>query len=238
MKQSFYIMVVRQKGVFHVKHFDAILFDYNGTLFFDADINEWAWHQTIDEISGGTINFPELYKEYKGTKNQAFVEKIFDILNMPREEDKIVYWCNRKETEYYQKYCLAQGRNKMAPGAEELLDYLKERQIPINMSTASLETNVDFYFRLLNLERWFDRNKVAYDEGFKDKTDMYKASAQRIGTEVNKCLIFEDSPNSIIQAIEAGCEYLVAIKKEDTPDLPQIKQVINDFTELNYEIFE
>ena len=35
-----------------------ILFDFNGTLFFDADINYYAWKQTIDELD--TINFTSI----------------------------------------------------------------------------------------------------------------------------------------------------------------------------------
>ena len=47
--------------MFHVEHkIKAVLFDYNGTLFFDADINRIAWRQTIDEMSGGTLDFDTL----------------------------------------------------------------------------------------------------------------------------------------------------------------------------------
>ena len=35
----------------------AVIFDYNGTLFFDSDINEIAWRQTIEELSQGSIAF-------------------------------------------------------------------------------------------------------------------------------------------------------------------------------------
>ena len=50
--------------------------------------------------------------------------------------------------------------------------------------------------------------------------------------------MIEDSPNSINQAIKAGCKNIIAIKKEDTPDYPEIKQVIKDFTEIDYSLFK
>ena len=217
----------------------AVLFDFNGTLFFDADINYIAWKQTIDELSNSTIDFDEIYKEYKSVRNFLFIEKVFEMLGLPRDEEKIMYWAKRKETKYYHNYCKEHNRNKLAPGAEELLKYLKNNNIPINLCTASLKENVDFYFTYLGLDKWFDINLIAYDDGsFHDKTEMYRECAKRINVELEDCLVFEDSAKSIKEAIKAGCKSIVAIKKEDTPSLPEIRQVINDFTELDYSIFK
>ena len=217
----------------------AVLFDYNGTLFFDSDINYIAWKNTINELSNGYIDFDAIYDEYKSVRNYIFVEKVFDMMDFIHDEEKIMYWANRKETEYYHKYCLEHKRNKMAPGAEELLNYLKDNNIPINLCTASLKVNVDFYYDLLHLEKWFNKDLIAYDDGtFKDKTEMYKACAKRINADIKDCIVIEDSVNSINQAIKAGCKNIIAIKKDDTPNYPEIKQVINDFTEIDYSIFK
>ena len=39
----------------------AILFDYNGTLFADDDINAAAWKATIRELSQGKLDPEEFY---------------------------------------------------------------------------------------------------------------------------------------------------------------------------------
>ena len=217
----------------------GVLFDYNGTLFFDADINYYAWKETIDELSNGYIDFDVVYEDYKSVRNYLFVEKIFEMMDFDHDEEKIMYWANRKETNYYHKYCLEHKRNKMASGAEEFLNYLKENSIPINLCTASLKVNVDFYYDLLHLEKWFDKDLIAYDDGtFENKVEMYKAAAERIGVDIKDCFVIEDSLSSIDQAIKAGCKNIIAIKKIDTPDYPEIKQVINDFTEIDYSLFK
>ena len=127
----------------------------------------------------------------------------------------------------------------MTAGAEELLDLLKEKQIPINMCTASLDVNVDFYFEFLHLERWFDRDKIVYDDGVSyDKKDMYLKGAERLGVDIKECLVFDDSPTSIRKAAEAGCENIVIIKKPNNPDLPQIRQKIRDFTEFDRSLLK
>ena len=213
-----------------------IIFDFNGTLFFDADINEWAWRQTINEVSGGTIDFDEVYKEFKSTRNYTFLKHIFKTLGYPLEEDKINYWAKRKETEYYHRFCRKNNRKDLAPGAAEFLDYLKENNVPFNLCTASIKENVDLYFDFIGLGRWFDREKIAYDDGtFENKVSMYKAAAERIGTDIKECTVIEDSLKSISEAAKAGCEHIVSIKSYD-PEIKEIIQVINDFTELDHGI--
>ena len=134
----------------------AVLFDYNGTLFADDDINAEAWIAVVNEISQGKINAEQFYMDFIGVRNYPFVEAVFKEMGYPLDEDKIMDWAIKKETEHYQRICVRSGRRDLVPGAENLLNYLKEKQIPINLCTASLDVNVNFYFSYLNLDRWFD----------------------------------------------------------------------------------
>ncbi|MBR6234203.1 MAG: HAD family phosphatase [Erysipelotrichaceae bacterium] len=217
----------------------AVLFDYNGTLFADDDINDMAWKAVINELSQGKIDAESFYGEFIGTRNYPFVEKMFEILGLPHDEEKIMYWAKRKETEYYHKICRSLNRNKLIPGAEELLEELKERKIPFTMCTASLDVNVDFYFEQLKLGQWFDKEKVVYDDGIMtDKRDMYLEGAKRLNVDIKDCLIFDDSPTSIRNGAKAGCKNIVVIKKENNPDIPEIRQRINDFYEFDRSILD
>ena len=217
----------------------AVLFDYNGTLFEDDDINEEAWRRTYIEITGKEEGFLELYQNHKGLRNEIFFKNIFKENGIPVDKDKIIWWSKRKETEHYQKICLEHKDRGMRKGAEELLDRLKKENIPFTMCTASIQENRDFYFGFLPLDRWFDMNEVVYDSGdYKDKGEMYLEGARRLGVDISECLIIDDSPGSILKAAEAGCENLVVIQKEGSPDLPQIKQRISDFDEFNYELLK
>ncbi len=217
----------------------AVLFDYNGTLFFDADINRIAWKQTIDEMSGGTLDFETVYAGFKSSRNYFLVKNVLELMGKEPTEEEIDYWVKRKETSYYQPYCLEHGRNKMSPGSEGLLDYLKEKGCLLNLCTASIIENVNFYFDLLGLDRWFDKNLVAYDEGiFYDKTSMYKACAERIGADIADCIVVEDTMPSIIQAINAGCRKVIAIRKEDTVPREEIIQIVSDLSETDRSLFD
>ena len=116
----------------------AVIFDYNGTLFFDSDINEIAWRQTIEELSQGSIDFDEVYPQYKSVRNYLFIEAMFKKLGKPLNEDEILWWAKRKETRYYHSYCREHHRDQLAPGAADLLDYLKEKKIPPTMTALSM----------------------------------------------------------------------------------------------------
>ena len=216
----------------------AVLFDYNGTLFPDDDINDRAWKATINELSQGKINADEFYGAFIGMRNYPFVEEVFKMLGLPLEEDKIMYWAIRKETEYYHKICRSLNRD-MIPGARELLDELKEKKIPINMCTASLIENVDFYFDYMKLDQWFDKDLVVYDDGVSvDKKDMYLEGARRLGVDISECLVFDDSPVSIRKAAEAGCKNIIVIRKPNNPDLPEIRQRISNFYEFDRNLLD
>ncbi len=225
--------------MFHVKpQIEAVLFDFNGTLYFDSDINRIAWQQTLDELSEGKLEFAPFYAQCIGTRNQPLVEKAFTELGLPLDEEQVMYWAKRKETKYYQGYCRAHKRDQLASGAAEFISGLKEKKIPYTMCTASLIENVEFYFEYLGLDRWFDIGKVIYDDGIhSNKKEMYLDGAAVLGKPIEKCLVIDDSLQSIQGAVEAGCKQIIAIRNEATPDIPEIIQVVDDFTEIDLSIF-
>ena len=217
----------------------AVLFDYNGTLFIDDDINRICWKQTFDELSEGKMDTDAFLDACIGARNQPMVEKAFIELGLPLDEEKIMYWARRKETRYYQEYCRTHERNTLVNGAAEFIEYLQKKGIPYNLCTASLIENVRFYFGYLGLGQWFDMDKVIYDDGHHaDKKEMYLSGAASLGVPISDCLVIDDSAGSIRGAIEAGCRHIVAIRKKDTPKLPEIIQVVDDFSEIDLSILE
>lgn len=211
-----------------------VIFDFNGTLFPDSDINEWAWRQTIKELSEDRINFDEEYPKYKSVRNYEFLKQMFIKLDKPLIEEEINYWAKRKETEYYQKYCVEHNRKELTKGTEDLLNYLKDNNISINMCTSSIIENVNFYFEYIGMKKWFDINKIVYDDGnYINKVEMYKDAARNIGSDIKDCLVFEDSYKSILEAIEAGCQNVIVVNNKNISDLKEIKQKINNIEEFD-----
>lgn len=216
----------------------GVFFDFNGTLYFDQDINRITWKETIDAISNNSIDFDSFFANYKAVMDYIVIEDAHKLINKPYTKQEIDYWVNYKEDRYRQ-YGIDHNRTVLPPGAKKVLDYLKSKNIPVILCTSSIIENVDFYYEYFNLSNWFNKDQTVYDTGeYNSKAQMYQECAKRLNINIEEGIVFEDSSKSIMQAIEAGAKKIVAIKKDDTPTVPEIKQVIKDFTELDYSIFD
>ena len=217
----------------------AILFDFNGTLYLDRDINKITWEETVNKLSKGRIDFEEFYPKYKSVHDYLVIKEIIRRYPDLKDED-IDYWVDYKESAYRQ-YCVDHKRNKMTSGAEEFLSYVKEKGIKIGLCTSSIIDNVNFYYTNVKLDRWFKMENTIYDDGtYTSKTEMYLDCASRLNEKIEDCLIIEDSPRAIQEAIKTGCQKIIAIKNQDSEKLdnPEVKQFINDFTEFDYSILD
>lgn len=217
----------------------AVLFDFNGTLFQDAAINKKIWKKILNELTNNKIDFESFYSEFSNTHNHLIINEIRKRYLNNKEID-VDYWSNKKE-DTYKNYCLQHNLKQMTPGAEEFLNYLKENNIKIGLCTSSIIGNVNFYYKNLNLYRWFTMEHTIYDTGeYDSKSKMYLDCAKSFEENIKDCLIIEDSPRAIFQAIKAGCKKIIAIKNEETKNLEyeEIKQTINNFNELDYSILD
>lgn len=148
---------------------------------------------------------------------------------------------NRKQTAeetIYRALCRQSPDYKLADGLVEFLDFLAAHKIPRTIATASCGSNVRFFFDTLGLDRWFDLDKVIYNDGTlpgKPAPDLYLKAAQRLGVAPETCVIFEDSGAGIESAQRAGAKKVVGIasmKKPAELETLGVDAVIGDYTDL------
>lgn len=217
----------------------GVLFDFNGTLFFDDEQHMAAWEPLFYEITGkGEEDFIYFCDNFVSPSSREAFRLIHQLHDIPCTEEKLD-WCVSRKEELYREICIKTDHLELAPGAPELLDYLKENGIPFNLATLSVKENVDFYFDYLKIGKWFDRNKIIFAEGnYQSKQQMYKAAAEAIGLGVEDCLVFEDQPQAINASYEAGVRYAIGVRLKKESRKAEVIQNIGDFTELDYSIFE
>lgn len=217
----------------------AVVFDYNGTIIDDTKMNEISWVETINIISNKQLNGKEIFYKNNGLRNNLMIEDVLKKSHLPINPEEIEKWSQYKET-IYRKNCIKYQVKEMIKGCEELLNYLSERKYQLNLCTASIMENVNFYFDLLKLDRWFDRNKTIYDDGrFSNKEEMYAECFKINAIDPQDTLVFEDSLGSIKAAIKAGCKNIIAIRNIiNKEEIIEVKQNIKDFSQLDYSIFE
>ena len=179
------------------------IFDFNGTMFFDETFQEKAWQQYMTEKLGRRIT-PEAFQTWVHGRNtgdtlEYFFGRPFTQQEADEEEEA--------EETIYRALCRQSPDYKLADGLVEFLDFLAAHKIPRTIATASCGNNVRFFFDTLRLDRWFDLDKVIYNDGTlpgKPAPDLYLKAAQRLCVAPETCVIFEDSGAGIESAQRAG----------------------------------
>ena len=96
------------------------------------------------------------------------------------------------------------------------------------------------FLKELNLPKWFDVEKIVYDDGTipgKPQPDIYLKAANKLGLEPKDCIVVEDAISGINAAYAAGIGKIIAIASLESPDiykeLPYVNQIIKDFSNFD-----
>ena len=195
----------------------GILFDFNGTLFFDSHFHIRAFEEYFLE-RGKEKPTPEfIIHNIFGRSNPRIYADNFDP--DPTDEDCRIF-ADRKEG-LYRKFCLESPEEMhLCDGAPELLDFLKENGIPYCLATGSGLDNVSFYMENMGLGRWFDMNNIIYADGSfsgKPEPDAYILAAKKIGLSPSECIVFEDGTSGIVAARRAEAGAVIALYDHTLP---------------------
>ena len=188
----------------------GVIFDFNGTMFFDEEFQEISWRQFIKDTIGRRITDEE-FQEHVHGRNADYTFPLF--LGRPLTRQEIMELEEGKER-IYRELCLQSEKFRLAPGLERFLDYLAGNDIPRTIATASGWNNVRFFFQHLGLGKWFDLGKVVYNDGTipgKPAPDLFLVSAERIKVPTKECIVFEDSLSGIEAARNAGVRAVVRV---------------------------
>ncbi len=215
----------------------GVIFDFNGTMFFDSNKHEEAWQLYVEELTGKTISGADI-RDYIHGRNAADILEHFIGGKMSKE--MVMQFSEEKES-IYRRLCREDKKKlTLAPGLREFLDYLLEVKVPIGIATAANKANMLLYFDVFGLDYWFDFDNVAYDDGTlrgKPYPDIYSKACKLLKVTPNRCIVFEDAYVGLQSAKAAGVENIVAVvgdsDREDFDKLGGARAIINDYSELD-----
>lgn len=218
----------------------GVIFDFNGTMFFDSEKHIKAWSTYVSEMTGKNLSYEEIQKYIVGNTPDHILEHFLGCELTP---DMVAQLSEEKEG-IYRKLCNEDGdKLSLAPGLSVFLDYLSEYNIPKTIATTASLSNVMYYFEKFDLYKWFEPDKIVYQSSKlrpKPYPDMYLVACKLIDKRPDRCLVFEDSVTGITSAEKAGIKHIVAVRG-DNPNLSldgfdHIRAVIKDYTELDENI--
>lgn len=217
----------------------GVIFDFNGTMFWDSDFHDQAWKKMSNEIRGKALSDDELAHKVHGKVNEKIIAYLCDV---SATENKRI---SKEKEASYRRICRENPKQfTLAPGLEKYLSYLLEHKVSMNIATASIEDNVKFFVKEFQLEKWFDPNKIVYDDGhYQNKVKMFQDAALRIDETIDQCIIFEDSMIGVECAKQAKAKMIVVIapkeKHSEWLKIDGVSHVIEDFNDkIVYEIIE
>jgi len=219
--------------------YQGIIFDFNGVLWWDSQLQEQAWCEFATDQFGISLTREMLELEVHGRNNRHTLE----LLVGTSLDDQQVEQLSKQKEALYQALCIAQGEDfKLSPGAVDLLDALSANDVPRTIATASGIENMLFFFKHLQLERWFDPEMIIYDDGVrpgKPAPDIYLQAANLIGLPIRDCVVIEDSVSGIQSAWSAGIGYIIAIVYEgsniDISRINGIDQVVVNLAQIPWK---
>ena len=215
-------------------NYKAVIFDFNGTLFFDNDKHVLAWNAISKILRGHGISDEELHSKFNGTPNAKNIQYMKNNQATVAEVQKY----SLLKEEYYRKFCQEdQASFHLVPGATSYFDQLQNMGIPFTIASASIKENIDFFIESFSLDHWIKPENIVFDDGsYENKVKMFQEAAKRLNHDVKDILVFEDSFSGIKNAYQAGIDKIIVIcpqeKQGDYQDLPGVIKVIQDFNDL------
>ncbi len=206
----------------------AVLFDFNGTLFYDTWIHVEVWIQFFKEKLNYDMSKEEFMERIFGRDNNAIIKDMFQIDDLNR-----IHQLSEEKEEMYRAICRKLDIS-LVNGAEEFFDYLVEKKIPFTIATGANQSNVDFYFEVFHLDKWFDYSKVVFDDGYlpgKPDPTVYLKACEKLNVNPSDCIVIEDSITGVKAAKAAKVKDIYVISNNETFD-EEVTLIVKDYHKL------
>lgn len=191
--------------------YQGVIFDFNGVLFSDSDLQEKSWQVVAKQLRGREMTGEEFALHMHGRANAYVLSYLAGRDIVGRE---LTGWIEVKES-LFRSLCLkTPERLTLSAGAPDLLGSLRLAGIPRTIATSSGPENLQFFIQHLHLDHWFDVGRLVYDDGVrpgKPAPDMYLEAARNIGLDPGGCVVVEDAVAGVVAAQAARIGYIVGI---------------------------
>lgn len=174
----------------------AVVFDFNGTLFFDYKENEEAWLITARHF----INKNELpsFNTFAGMNDTACARLIVPEAN----DEEIVRIYTYKE-EIYKELCLKRKLD-VEKDAKLFIKRLNEKGLIVAIGSSAPTINFEWYKKDLDILTYFKEENIFYGHEelpSKPAPDLYRYVLSKLSVKGEEAICFEDAISGIRAAL-------------------------------------
>lgn len=201
----------------------------NGTMIDDMKYHEDAWYRILNEELGKKMNRQEVKEQMFG-KNEELFDRVFGKGKFSESEKK--EWSLKKEKEYQAAY---KPYLSLLPGLQEFFAAAKDAGIKMAIGTAASPFNVDFVLNNLPIKQFFDVVLNADDvETSKPDPEIFLKCAKKLEIDPKDCLVFEDAPNGVLAAQNAGMDAVAILsynRRGDFEKYGNVQMTVSDYND-------
>ena len=208
----------------NISDFSAVLFDLDGVIVDTEGQYSLFWKQIGEEYMPG---MPDFALAIKGrTLTQIYDTYFPDAADRAAITERLNAFERQMDFPYI-------------AGAREFLEALQAQGVPTAIATSSnCDKMACLYARHPEIKNLVTAVLTAEDaRRSKPAPDCYLAAAERLGADISKCIVFEDSPNGLAAGRASGafvigvCTSLAATEIE-----PLCDAYIEDFTIFSKQV--
>jgi beta-phosphoglucomutase len=197
-----------------LKHFDAILFDFDGVLIDSEPVHYACWREVMEKL-GVALDWETYDSKIRGHSAARLVNMLCALADPPLAHEQVSAYYQFKN-DRFRDHVLADPGTLMSVAVKELLDELRGRKLAVVSSAR--QGHVYAILDALGLRDRFETLVCREDvETLKPSPEPYLTAARRMG--VTNPLVVEDSDAGAESGRAAGFEVLMIPDYDSMPGL-------------------
>lgn len=209
----------------------GFIFDLDGVIVDTAKYHYLAWRKLANELG---FEFTKEQNElFKGVSRKRCLEILLDIGSVKATQEQFDTWMIEKNEDYL-AYIQKMDASEILPDVPRVLQYLKNKNVPIALGSAS--KNAKPILEKVDLLPYFDSivdgNSVTKA---KPDSEVFLIAANNLNVKAESCVVFEDAVAGIQAANAAG---MISIGIGDVDILHEADYNFKDFTEIDDSFLE
>ena len=209
-----------------------VIFDMDGLLLNTEDIYTEAYQNICSEFN--QIYDWDTKVSIMGKKFEVAAKVVIDKLKLPITIEEFREKLDKQLDELFTK-------SKLLPGAERLVQHLAKHHIPMALCTGS--TTAAYHAKTSHHSTLFsvfnpkvlcsDDEEVKFGKPHPDAYEITCKRFQPKAPSTESCLVFEDSPNGVLSAIDANMQCVMVpdkrMNKEGRKNATLVLESLEDF---------
>ena len=209
----------------------TVIFDMDGVIVDTEPVHHFAFNEHFKELN--IVVSPEMYASFTGNSTKNVFEKLILSFGLKQNIDDLI---TRKRDLFNEAFDKKEDLY-LLDDVLDLIQDLHENGVQMVLASSSANVTIERIFKRFGLHQYFS-NIVSGEDFPKSKPDpaIFVHAAFLSKTNIENCIVIEDSTNGILAAKRAGI-FCVGYDSPNSKlqDYSLADLVINDFKELNFE---